>query len=393
MRVAVVSESFLPTVNGVTTSVLRVLEHLDRQGHEAVVIAPAPGAPAEYAGARVVPVPALSYREFPVGLPTSIVSRTLTDFAPDVLHAASPFLLGAHAIGASWRLGIPSVAIFQTDVAGYAKRNRLAAATSFAWRVVNLVHDKADLTLAPSSSALNDLAAAGVQRLDRWGRGVDLDGYHPRLRHDPEAHALRARLAPNGEVIVGYVGRLAPEKQVERFAALRGVPGIRIAIVGDGPSSASVRSALKGMPVEFLGALHGRDLALAYASFDVFAHTGCEETFGQTIQEAQASGLPVIAPRAGGPIDLIDHGRTGMLTDPDDARALRGAVRELAADPALRARLGEAGRRAVLGRTWESVGEQLIGHYERVVDEARARRSADAAATFRLLSSSGALLF
>ncbi len=393
MRVAVVSESFLPTVNGVTTSVLRVLEHLERQGHEAVVIAPAPGAPAEYAGARVVPVPALSYREFPVGLPTSIVSRTLADFAPDVLHAASPFLLGAHAIGASWRLGIPSVAIFQTDVAGYAKRNRMAAATSFAWRVVNLVHDKADLTLAPSSSALNDLAAAGVQRLERWGRGVDLDGYHPRLRNDPEAHALRARLAPNGELIVGYVGRLAPEKQVERFAALRGVPGIRIAIVGDGPSSASVRSALKGMPVEFLGTLHGRDLALAYASFDVFAHTGCEETFGQTIQEAQASGLPVIAPRAGGPIDLIDHGRTGMLTDPDDARALRGAVRELAADPALRARMGEAGRRAVLGRTWESVGEQLVGHYARVIDEARARRSADAAATFRLLSSSGALLF
>ncbi len=393
MRVAVVSESFLPTVNGVTTSVLRVLEHLERRGHEAVVIAPAPGAPREYAGARVVPVPALSYREFPVGLPTSIVSRTLAEFAPDVLHAASPFLLGAHAIGASWRLGIPSVAIFQTDVAGYAKRNRLAAATSFAWRVVNLVHDKADLTLAPSSSALNDLAAAGVQRLDRWGRGVDLDGYHPRLRHDPEAQALRARLAPNGDVIVGYVGRLAPEKQVERFAALRGVPGIRIAIVGDGPSSASVRSALKGMPVKFLGALHGRDLALAYASFDVFAHTGCEETFGQTIQEAQASGLPVIAPRAGGPIDLIDHGRTGMLTDPDDARSLRGAVRELAADPALRARLGEAGRRAVLGRTWESVGEQLIGHYARVIDEARARRSADAAATFRLLSGSGALLF
>ena len=392
MRVAVVSESFLPTVNGVTTSVLRVLEHLQARGHETVVIAPA-GAPAEYAGARVVPVPTVSYREFPVGLPTPIVSRTLADFAPDVVHAASPFLLGAHAIGAASRLGIPSVAIFQTDVAGYAKRNRLAAATSFAWRVVNLVHDKADLTLAPSSSALGDLAAAGLQRLDRWGRGVDLDGYHPRLRHDPDALALRARLAPNGELLVGYVGRLAPEKQVERFATLRGVPGIRIVIVGDGPSAPSVRSALKGMPVEYLGALHGRQLALAYASFDVFAHTGCEETFGQTIQEAQASGLPVIAPRSGGPIDLIDHGRTGLLTDPDDPRSLRAAVRELAGDAALRARLAEAGRRAVLGRTWQAVGDQLIGHYERVIDEVRSRRAADGETMFRLLGSPGARLF
>ncbi len=393
MRVAVVSESFLPTVNGVTTSVLRVLEHLQARGHETIVIAPAAGAPDYYAGARVVPVPALSYREFPVGLPTPIVSRTLADFAPDVVHAASPFLLGAHAIGASSRLGIPSVAIFQTDVAGYAKRNRLAAATSFAWRVVTLVHDKADLTLAPSSSALNDLAAAGVQRLDRWGRGVDLDGYHPRLRDDAEARELKTRLAPNGELLVGYVGRLAPEKQVERFAALRGVPGIRIVIVGDGPSAPSVRSALKGMPVEFLGALHGRQLALAYASFDVFAHTGCEETFGQTIQEAQASGLPVIAPRAGGPIDLIDHGRTGLLTDPDDSRALRAAVRELVGDAALRARLGEAGRRAVLGRTWEAVGDQLIGHYERVIGEVRIRRTAEAETMFRLLGAPGARLF
>ncbi|MBX9472662.1 glycosyltransferase family 4 protein [Microcella sp.] len=392
MRVAVVSESFLPTVNGVTTSVLRVLEHLRARGHETVVIAPA-GAPARYAGARVVPVPTLSYREFPVGLPTPIVSRTLADFAPDVVHAASPFLLGAHAIGASWRLGIPSVAIFQTDVAGYAQRNRLAAATSFAWRVVNLVHDKADLTLAPSSSALYDLAAAGVQRLDRWGRGVDLDGYHPRLRHDPDALALRARLAPDGELLVGYVGRLAPEKQVERFATLRGVPGIRIVIVGDGPSAPSVRSALAGMPVEYLGALHGRQLALAYASFDVFAHTGCEETFGQTIQEAQASGLPVIAPRSGGPIDLIDHGRSGLLTDPDNPRSLRTAVRELAADAAVRARLGESARRSVLGRTWQAVGDELIGHYERVIDEVRARRSADAETMFRLLGSSGARLF
>lgn len=393
MRVAVVSESFLPTVNGVTTSVLRVLEHLQARGHETIVIAPAPGAPDAYAGARVVPVPALSYREFPVGLPTPIVSRTLAEFAPDVVHAASPFLLGAHAIGASWRLGIPSVAIFQTDVAGYAKRNRLAAATSFAWRVVNLVHDKADLTLAPSSSALADLAAAGVQRLDRWGRGVDLDGYHPRLKLDASTAELKNRLAPNGELIVGYVGRFAPEKQVERFAALRGIPGIRIALVGDGPSAASVRSALAGMPVEYLGALHGRELAVAYAAFDIFVHNGSEETFGQTIQEAQATGLPVVAPRAGGPIDLIDHGRTGLLTDPDSSRSVRGAVMHLVGDAALRARLGEAGRRSVLGRTWQAVGDQLIAHYERVIDEARARRTADAETMLRVLGSPSGRLF
>lgn len=373
MRVAIVTESFLPTVNGVTTSVARVLEHLGRRGHEAIVIAPAAGAPREYAGARVVEVPSAPYRDFPVGLPTPAVQRTLSRFAPDVLHAASPFLLGATAIGAAHRLSIPSVAIFQTDLAGYAARNKLAAATSFAWKVVTWVHDKADLTLAPSSAALADLEAAGVQRLGRWGRGVDLDGYHPRNRDRASARALRSQLSANGELIVGYVGRLAPEKHVERLAALAGIPGIRVAVVGDGPSMASVRRALAGLDATFLGALHGTDLADAYAAFDIFAHTGTEETFGQTIQEAQASGLPVIAPRAGGPIDLIAHGETGLLTDPAHPDSIRDAVLALATDPASRARLGEAGRRAVLGRTWEALGDQLIGHYGRVIDAARAR--------------------
>ncbi|MER3389217.1 MAG: glycosyltransferase family 1 protein [Microcella sp.] len=366
MRVAVVSESFLPTVNGVTTSVARVLEHLQRRGHEAIVIAPAAGSPSEYAGAPVHEVPAVLYRRFPVGIPTPLVHRTLTDFAPDVVHAASPFLLGAHAIGEASRLGIPSVAVFQTDVAGYARRNRLSLAEGFAWRVVNLVHDKADLTLAPSSAAMADLAAAGVQRIARWGRGVDLDGYHPRTRLEPEVARLRRAWAPDGELLVGYVGRLAPEKQVEAFSALRGVPGIRIIIVGGGPSETSVRRALGGMPVTFTGPLHGRELARAYAALDVFAHTGTEETFGQTIQEAQASGTPVIAPRSGGPIDLIEHGVSGLLTDPHDPRSLARAVGALAADPGRRARLGEAGRRSVLGRTWESLGDQLLAHYESV---------------------------
>ncbi|MFW8746107.1 glycosyltransferase family 1 protein, partial [Mesorhizobium japonicum] len=92
--------------------------------------------------------------------------------------------------------------------------------------------------------------------LDLWGRGVDLDLYHPNRRTSPEADALRQRLAPDGEVLLGYVGRVAPEKSLERLAELRGMPGVKLAIVGDGPAMPSLRRALEGMPVEFLGALH-----------------------------------------------------------------------------------------------------------------------------------------
>jgi phosphatidylinositol alpha 1,6-mannosyltransferase len=369
MRVAVVSESFLPTVNGVTTSVVRVLEHLAANGHEATVIVPAAGSPREYAGFPVNQVPALAYRQFPVGLPNAQVSGLIAAFRPDVLHVASPFLLGAQAIAAANRLGVPSVAIYQTDVSGYARRNRLGAASAFAWRLVRWIHEGADLTLAPSTTALTDLRAAGVARLERWGRGVDLERYHPARRMTAGAAELRARLAATGETVVGYVGRVAPEKSLERLAELRGIAGMRLVIVGDGPAGRELRRALEGMPVTYLGALGGEDLANAYAALDVFVHTGTEETFGQTIQEAHASGLPVVAPRAGGPIDLVDHTVDGLLYDPGSDSELRSAVVGLVAAPELRARMGEAGRRRVLGRSWNAICDDLLEFYGRVVTE------------------------
>ncbi len=204
-----------------------------------------------------------------------------------------------------------------------------------------------------------------------WGRGVDIELFHPRNRLRPSAADLRARLSSGGRTVVGYVGRIAPEKQVERLRELAGLPGITVAIVGDGPSEQLVRRALRGQHTVWLGRLSGEDLADAYAAFDVFVHTGTEETFGQTIQEAQASALPVVAPRAGGPIDLVENGADGLLYEPDHPGALRRAVELLVAAPAVRARWGEAGRRKVLGRSWNAVCGELVGHYQDVIGLAR----------------------
>ena len=367
MRVAIVTESFLPTVNGVTNSVCKVLDHLHAEGHSALVICPAAHAPAHYRGFPVAEVSAVGYRSFPVGLPDPAVQGIIAGFEPDVLHAASPFFLGAQGIASANRLGIPSVAVFQTDMAGYARRNHLGPAARLTRRFVKWVHEGADLTLVPSSASMDDLLTLGVPRLKRWARGVDLDAFHPNNRRRPGVAQLRSRLSPNGEVVVGYVGRLAPEKQVERLAALRGMPGIRIAIVGDGPSAPSIEKAMTGMPATFLGRLEGDALSEAYAAFDLFVHTGTEETFGQTLQEAHAAGLPVIAPRAGGPIDLVADGENGYLFDPADPGELRDLVEDLVSSETLRLRFGEAGRRAVLTRTWPSVCRELVEHYESVI--------------------------
>ena len=369
LRVAIASESFLPTTNGVTTSVCRVLDYLRANGHEAIIITPSAGGKLSYKGFRVFELPAVAYRQFPVGLPSLQIQRILANFAPDVLHAASPFIIGGQAIDAADRLGIPSVAIFQTDIAGYAARNKLGAATRIAWRIVRRIHSRATLTLVPSSASMKDLQAVGIDRLERWGRGVDLERYHPNNRLRPEVAALRERIAPNGELIVGYIGRLAPEKQVERFAAFRGIPNVRFVMVGDGPSVPSVRRALSGMPVTWLGRLGGDELTTAWAALDVFVHTGTEETFGQTVQEAQASGVPVIAPRSGGPIDLIREGVNGLLFEPGDDAQLRGLVERLAADDSLRLRIGEAGRRSVLGKSWAAVCGVLVDYYRTAIGD------------------------
>jgi phosphatidylinositol alpha 1,6-mannosyltransferase len=266
------------------------------------------------------------------------------------------------------------VAIFQTDVAGYAKRNRLGSASKLAWRFVRWIHDGADLTLAPSRASKTDLENAGVERIELWGRGVDLTRYHPNNRMRPAARALHSLLSADGETIVGYVGRVAPEKGLERLASLHGMPGLHLAIVGDGPSDDHIRALLRGQPATFLGRLSGQQLADAYASFDVFVHTGTEETFGQTLQEAHASGLPVVAPAAGGPIDLVRHGENGFLFDPADPDDLRMRIRSLVGDPALRMRMGEAGRRAVIGKSWQALCDELMGHYASVTTSVKVRK-------------------
>jgi phosphatidylinositol alpha 1,6-mannosyltransferase len=206
-----------------------------------------------------------------------------------------------------------------------------------------------------------DLHAHGMERVRLWGRGVDTERFHPSLRDD----RLRAEIAPGGEVIAGYVGRLAIEKRADLLASVAALPGVRLAVTGGGPMEEELRQAIPA--AVFLGERHGEDLARIYASLDFFVHTGPFETFGQTIQEAAASGLPVIAPAAGGPVDLVDEGVTGFLVPPGDSDALAVAAGRLAAQPALRAAMSEAARRRVLGRSWSALVDELIGHYRAVL--------------------------
>ena len=380
MRVAIVAESFLPNVNGVSNSVLRVLEHLHATGHEALVIAPdtprgeSPAARV-HEGVRVHRVPGCmlpKVSSLPLGLPMPRIVRVLRGFDPHVVHLASPALLGYGGLLAARRLGVPTVAVYQTDVAGFAASYGVPIAARPIWAWMRQLHSRADRTLAPSAAAIEDLENHGVPRVHHWPRGVDITGFAPSHRDD----RLRRTWSPDGKPIVGFVGRLAPEKHLERLELLARRTDVQLVIVGDGIEKAKLQSALPS--AIFTGALYGSQLATAYASMDVFVHPGEHETFCQAVQEALASGVPVVAPDAGGPRDLVIPFRTGLLNAPEHFESLLSeSVDHLLAE---RPRYSEAARRSVLGRTWPAICARLMEHYDAVRYERRVLPASDQAA-------------
>lgn len=360
LRVVVVTESFLPQVNGVTNSVLRVLEHLRAEGHQALVIAPeSSGGITEYAGFRVKRVPSLEMKGLlPVGFPQKMIEPLIDGFNPDVIHLASPFFLGNYASRVAERLDIPTLSVYQTDIAGFARHYGLTVAHDSLKRWVAKIHKRTTRTLAPSNWSCEDLKSTGVPNVHLWPRGVDSQKFSPEKRDIN----LRCELLGDrpDRKLVGYVGRLANEKRIDDLATLDARDDIQLVIVGEGPARSRLERVLKN--ARFVGYQSGEDLARYYASLDIFVHTGKHETFCQSVQEALASGVPVIAPNFGGPTDLVKHGWTGYLIDTENSYSLNHAVNQILqlAEPAL---MGARARESVIERTWLSVNNQLISHY------------------------------
>lgn len=362
MRIAIVAESYLPHTNGVTGSVVRTVEHLQDRGHDPVVLAAGHHAPVQHRGSPVLHLPSFGLPGYPQVRLNLASQRRVADLLaavrPDVVHLAAPFLLGHKAAQAADILGLPCVAVFQTDVAAFAERYGFPGWSDRVWSRVCEIHRLADVTLVPSRHYEAVLTQRGVPRVGVWGRGVDIDQFHPRRR----SSALRATWgADRDAVVIGYLGRLAPEKQVEDLAAVAGLPGTRLVLVGDGPARAAVADALPGAVLT--GHLTGSALGDAVASFDILVAPGESETFCQSLQEALAAGVPAVAPATGGPCDLIDPSRTGWLYAPGDLAGMRAAVRDLVGDARKRRAFGRAARAAVEHRTWSRVGDELVRHY------------------------------
>jgi glycosyltransferase involved in cell wall biosynthesis/predicted metal-dependent phosphoesterase TrpH len=307
------------------------------------------------------------YAGLRVGVPSLPATvEALAEGRYDLVHICSPGPAGVAAALIARTMELPIVGSYHTELGVYAGLRsgdvRLRAGMD---AMLGAFYGLCSVVLSPSDPADASLTALGVEsgRIGRWDRGVDTLRFRPELR-DPG-------MLP-GEVTVLYAGRLTKEKGVELLAdaflaARERDPRLHLVLAGGGPEEEPLRERL-GAHATFLGWLEGEALARAYASADVFLFASCTDTFGQVVLEAQASGLPVVAVAQGGPLALVDDGRTGLLR-PALPDALAEAVCELAASPVLRRRLTGAALTDVGERTWERALERLAEGYRSVLGE------------------------
>lgn len=376
MRIALVTENFLPKLDGVTRTLAMALEHFQREGHKAIVLGPE-GAPRRYAGARVFGAPGAPlpfYPELRLLLPLPRLERRLAQFRPDVVHVVDPSLLGAAGVTWGKRLGAPIVSSYHTNLAAYCGYYHLSALIEPMWAYRRYLHNQCAITLCPSPSTANELRRRGFERVGIWGRGVDSNLFNPTRR----SNAWREQMTGDAQTPIAlYAGRLSQEKNLgELLAAMDTIEaaGAWLALVGDGPARPDLERAVAGRRVTFTGYLREEALARAYASADVFAFPSMTETYGQAVVEAMSSGLPVVGFDADGVRDSVRHERTGMLAAPGDSAAFRAHLGALLGDSALRARQGVAARAWAERKQWPIILDELLDAYREAISDAHEER-------------------
>lgn len=383
MRIAVITETFLPKVDGIVRMLTEFLDYLGHTTHEALVVAPGSG-PTSYSRFPVVRLPGLRWRPYPgltIARPAPRLIETIGNWQPDIIHLAGPAILGAQGALAGRALGVPIAAHFQTDLASYAASRGFGALKPVVWRYLRALHGLAARTYCPTPAVARQLSGHGFRDLTLCARGVNTRLFTPDCR-DAAYRAAAIGGSPAHETpILTYVGRLAPEKNLAALVALAGHrPDLPLVIVGDGPERAWLEGALAGTKARFTGELHGAELAAAYASADIFVVPSQTETYCQAAQEAMASGVPVVGFRAGGISDVVLHGKTGLLSDANTTGAWLSAIDALVAAPAWRNQLGANAREVAASRTWTAVFERLIDEYAEIV---RTHRRSAPARTWR----------
>jgi phosphatidylinositol alpha 1,6-mannosyltransferase len=387
-RVLYCTDTYPPQVNGVSVVTALSVAGLRARGWECAVVAPRypgvlPRGPLDQGSLdpQLVGVASVSFPPYPdirLAAPSyGAVRDTVRRFKPDIVHSATEFMIGRLGQIVAGRAGVARLSSYHTDFSRYTEAYGLPWLRGPVSRYIARFHKRSARVFTPSEPAREDLRALGVADVEVWGRGVDVNVFSPERR----SRSLRAAYGVDHAVVFLHVGRLAAEKGVERIVRaferakqLLPAGAVRLIIAGAGPEEAALRH-LTGPEVLFLGVLdRERALPRLYASADAFLFSSLTETLGLVVLEAMASGLPVIAPPAGGVADHLRHDINGIAVPPSDVDSMATEIVALTLDAPRRRRLAEGARSTALALDWRSELDRLDASYRSLLGRARKPR-------------------
>ncbi len=372
LRIALFSGNYNYVRDGANQALNRLVGYLLRQGAKVRIYAPTVANPAfEPTGDLVslpsVPIPRRSEYRLTVRIPLA-VRRDLAKFDPNIVHISSPDVAAQRAVTWARARNIPAVASVHTRFETYLSYYHLQLLEPLIRSGLRRLYERCDALLVPAESTASVLHAQRMNtHIHIWTRGVDREQFNPGRR---DMEWRRSLGISDDEIAVAFLGRLVLEKGLDVFAASikalgeRKIPH-RALIIGDGPARSWFEQQLpEGV---FVGHTVGADLGRALASADVFLNPSITEAFGNVTLEAMASGLPVVAAAAVGTTSVVRDGETGTLVSPGEVDAFARALEAYAADPALRARHGEAGLAYARTQDWDEVNSAVLKVYESVL--------------------------
>ena len=373
LRIALFSGNYNYVRDGANQALNRLVGFLLRQGAEVRIYSPTTDTPAFEPTGTLVSVPAFSIptREeylVPRAL-TPALRRDLAEFAPNVIHVASPDIVAHRALSWARGRGIPAVASVHTRFETYMQYYNLHWLEPVIRAILRRFYRRCDAIVVPAESTASILRAQRMNSdISIWTRGVDRDQFNPDRR---DMGWRRANGIPAKAMVIAFLGRIVMEKGLEEFAnAIDGLNDRKVAhkvlVIGDGPARTWFEDRLPG--AVFTGQLVNAELAQALASADVLLNPSITEAFGNVTLEAMACGLPVVAAIATGATNLVRDGETGMLVQPGDTDGYADALTAYARDPALRARHGEAGLAFAKTMDWDQINGAVMKVYQRVID-------------------------
>ncbi len=364
MKIALFTETFLPSTDGIVTRLLATIDYLIDSGHALAIIAPY-GAPKLYKGIPILSISGFPYPFYPqlkFCPPSRSMGAFLREFQPDLIHVINPVVLGLGGIFYAKKMRIPLVASFHTHLAKYAQTYNLPFLAPVAWHYLRFIHNLASVNLATSQAMVRELSGRRYRNVRWWEGGVDTELFHPRFQSETMRSTLTDGHPEN--FILLYVGRLAHEKNLAQIRPLLdAIPNLSVAFIGDGPARIKLGQAFSGSKAKFFGFLHGEELASAYASADAFIFPSTTETLGLVLLEAMSSGLPVIAAESAPTIELFQNQELGIVYRSGNMSSLIEAVRLLMAQPDLRNRMSLNARSAAQTRNWIAPTQRLVHYY------------------------------